>query len=617
MITIEELYRENIITDLDFYFARFISRLSGSSNPYLSLAAALVSNKTVQTGDVCLDLHEIEGQVIAQNAEASFTVPKLDKWLPLLLSSSVVGRPGDFTPLVLDDEGRLYLYRYWEYEKIVSDDLKYRAANDPEDVNEELLTEGLNRLFPGKAATEPDWQKIALAIAVLKRFSVISGGPGTGKTSTAIRLLALLQEQSGGCYNIGIAAPTGKAAVRLQEMIINGKEKLPVPDRLKNSIPNIASTIHRLLGTRPNSVYFKHNKEHPLPLDVLIVDEASMVDLALMAKLLDALHPDARLILLGDKDQLASVEAGRVLGDICAFSGYYSSQFRDKLKLITGENIPDFRTKDIPGIFADSIVLLSQNYRFGRESGIGHLADLVNAGKGKESINTAQNGGFNDLIWRELEDKETQDMLLSSIFYGYKLYLELVRKKASPSEIFKAFNSFRVLCARRTGSFGVDTLNRVIEKHLHINGLINSYKTLYTGQPVMITVNDYNLKLFNGDIGIVMKDPDKSEERPPVFFIDSNGDLRSVSTTRLPEHETAYAMTVHKSQGSEFDHVLLVLPDQESLVLTRELIYTGITRAKSRLEIAASTDVFRKAVEKRFLRSSGLREKLWGAGKKI
>jgi exodeoxyribonuclease V alpha subunit len=440
---------------------------------------------------------------------------------------------------------------------------------------------------------------------------VISGGPGTGKTYTVAKILALLKEQAGPeKLRIGLAAPTGKASARLQEAIRISRENLDCPDPVKAALGGEASTIHRLLGTLSGSPYFQHNAKNPLPLDVLVVDEASMVDLALLSKLAEAVPSGAHFILLGDKDQLASVEAGAVLGDICD-TGHvhgFSKPFREAMKRVTGENIGENRAGSEPPGPADCIVELKKSYRFGRKSGIGAVSRAVNEGDSVQALDLLRRGDTRDIEWRELPRPDRlAHALKDRIIAGFTGYL----RADDPRETFDLFSRFRILCALRDGPYGVHSLNLLAEQILKGQGLIKKDDRWYHGRPILITRNDYNLNLFNGDIGIILEDPD-AHEGPRAFFQAADGTLRNFPPLRLPEHETVYAMTVHKSQGSEFDQVLFILPDKVVPVLTRELVYTGMTRAKEKSEVWGKEEVFRSAVARRIERASGLRDALWG-----
>jgi exodeoxyribonuclease V alpha subunit len=460
-----------------------------------------------------------------------------------------------------------------------------------------------------------DWQRLAAAVAALKRFAVISGGPGTGKTTTVVRILALLLEQAPAPLRIALAAPTGKAAARMQEAIRASREALPVDARIRDAIPVEATTIHRLLGFRPGSVAFRHDRDNPLPVDVLVVDEASMVDVALMTKLARAVPRPSRLILLGDKDQLASVEAGAVLGDICGDSPGFSPGFRRRLIEVTGQNPAD------PGSAAsregsaaeagppirDAIVQLNRSYRFGQDSGIGRLAQFVNRGDGQSALDLLTRGECEDIVWRPLESPRDLAPRLAEIAGKLGAYLAA----ETPEAVLTALDGFRVLCAHRTGPYGVETLNTLITNCLESRRAIRPRAPWYHGRPVLVTANDYNLRLFNGDLGITLADASASD-RLRVFFRTADGSVRRLSPARLPEHETAFAATVHKSQGSEAGEILLILPDELTPVMTRELVYTGLTRARRRVEVWGSAAVLAAAISRRLSRSSGLRDALWG-----
>lgn len=608
---LERLFHKGLISDLDRHFARFLARMEGRDVPELSLGAALVSSRT-REGHICLDLATEGGKALLEGDEVQDPIvsPAPGDWHSKLGESTVVGRPGERKPLILDEKSRLYLYRYWDYQEKLADLIKRRLGESSEHVDTAVVKEGLERLFPGDSAEEVDWQRVAAYTAVRKKFCVISGGPGTGKTTTVARILAMLLEQAGGeGLRVGIAAPTGKAAARLQETIKGGGEKLNCSERIKSAIPEEASTIHRLLGTVPNSPYFRHNAVNNLPLDVLVVDEASMVDMALMSKLIQALPPESRLILLGDKDQLASVEAGAVLGDICDTGNAhtFSQGFRKDLEKVTGYRISGQPGGEREHGIGDGIVQLQRSYRFGAGSGISAASRAVNQGKGALAVEAMKGGEYSDTGWRELPpSRDLARNLKETVVQGYGDYL----RAGDPVEIFERFERFRILCALRKGPFGVAAVNGLVEEILEGNRLIDRGREWYPGRPVLITSNDYNLRLFNGDVGMVLPDPGaKGELR--VFFPDGEGTLRKFHPVRLPEHETVFAMTIHKSQGSEFDRVLLLLPDRAYPVLTRELIYTGLTRARDRVEVWATEEVFLEAVSRRIKRTSGLRDALW------
>lgn len=599
------------LTALDRHFASFIMHEAGSASHCLELVVSLASN-TVGNGNICLNLADIAGTDILVDA-SEYRLPELGALQEQLAGRGVVGVPGEFKPLILDREGRLYLYRYWKYERDLARILLEKGAGADSDLDESLLGRGLQRLFSGTFGEGSDWQKIAALAAVQKRFCVISGGPGTGKTSTVVKILVLLLEQAeGSMLRIALAAPTGKAAARLKESIRSMKDGLECSSAIKDLIPEEVTTIHRLLGVRSGSMRFRHCADNLLPYDVVIVDEASMVALPLMAKLALALKGDARLILLGDRDQLASVEAGAVLGDLCGGGKRrleaYSPQFAGFVTRITGEIVPAEVDANANATLSDSLVVLQWNYRFGSDSGIGRLSRTVNAGEGKKALALLKDVNSIGSRWEDIPKPEQLKMALAEkIVTLYAPYLAA----GSPAEALKRFDSFRILCALRQGPYGVVGVNALAEEILAEKGLIDQHDRWYSGRPVMITVNDYALKLYNGDIGVVLPDPEHGDT-PRVWFPAPDGGVRGVSPLRLPAHETVYAMTVHKSQGSEFERVLLLLPDHDSVALARELIYTGITRARDAVEVWGDEDVFVAAVSRRTERTSGLAAALWG-----
>jgi exodeoxyribonuclease V alpha subunit len=625
-------------------FARFIGTL-GNSSPPLMLACVLLSELEGR-GHSCLLLPELAADpraLLGWNEDewsslraAAGPLPKTaSAWRALLYVCDQVWPVDDLDfqqPLVLDGE-RLYLRRYWRDEASVGKSVRLRAAT-PRPVDVGRVRHWLDILFD-HAPREggPDWQKIACAVALRGKLGIITGGPGTGKTYTVARLLALLFATAGGAsgadletgaggLRIALAAPTGKAAARLKQSIDHALEDLAkrVPDlRLPELAARMgaARTLHSLLGARPDTRSFVHNKGNPLDVDVLIVDEASMVHLEMMASLLDALPPHARLILLGDKDQLASVEAGAVLGDLChdAQAGGYSAATVDYVQAATGEHIPD-SFQGSQGALAQQTVMLRQSRRFGGP--IGKLALAVNGGDA-DAARAALNGDSDGkLAW--IAPAQPADVLQLAVSGrvgaggGYQHYLRLIKAEADgyPDHeawvlaVLRSFEAFRILCAVREGEWGVTGLNEAIEQRLENAGLLRRRGEWYVGRPVMVTRNDYGTGVFNGDIGLTLPDP----ARPGSLrvYFSEGASVRSVLATRLRQVETAFAMTVHKSQGSEFSHTVMVLPREGGAVLARELVYTGITRAKDYFTLLTPVAaVLDAAIAQRTQRASGLR----------
>jgi len=583
-------------------------KLAGNPDRDIWLAAALTSYLT-QQGHVCLDLATFAGSCLsgADNlAEASLSCPPLGDWVCKLKDCHVVGRPGDFCPLILDGSNRLYLHRYWRYEKLLADFIRVRIRLVCHDVNALILQDGLNRLFPQGSDDATDWQRIAALTAVRHMFSVITGGPGTGKTSTVVKILALLIEQAGGALDIALTAPTGKAAAKLKGSVKSARETLNCVREVRATIPDETFTLHRLLGTIPGSARFRFHQENRLPHRVVVVDEASMVDLPLMAKLTQAMSDDARLILLGDKDQLASVEPGSVFGDIC-------QSRKDNLARegCTGASagFAVLSSSTETATSAPSIVVLQKSFRFDESSGIGLLSQAVNAGDGAGALALLGDKTFPDIDWHDIPAPPLREgRFEAKIVEGYRKYLEAPGLR----EAFQSLASFRILCALRRGPYGVISIGEIAQRILTRAGLITPGGRWYHGQPIMINENDYSTKLFNGDLGIVFaaSGRDLSESSLRAFFPREGDSPWGILPMRLPAHENAYSLTIHKSQGSEFDEVLLLLPNAFSPVLTRELIYTGVTRARKRVEIWGKRDVFLEAVSRRVERTSGLRDAL-------
>lgn len=611
---IRHLHAGNLLQDIDLKFADLMMALSGTAaSEELALAATLVSNTTAGEKHICFDLEaganrpladlfpEVPEKMAARLQPTR--TPKVGAWIAKLKASPVVGAPGAYCPLVLDARNRLYLYRYWDYEQKLVQAIRDRTGTSRLPVNADILRTGLDRYFPPREQI-PDWQKVAAYAAVTGSLCIISGGPGTGKTHTVANILALLLEQN-ETLRMAVCAPTGKAAARIQESIKKVKPTLACPPGLLPKIPVEATTIHRLLGVKRDSPHFYHDHHNRLPVDVLIVDEASMVSLPLMTKLLLATPAEGRIILLGDRNQLASVEAGAVLGDICAAAdtGSFSKAFCEHYAVDSGADI-------IPGcaatnaVLSDCAVELKFSYRFDEQSAIGAVSRAVNNGDVAAAMKIMAEDTTGTIAKKPLPDpSELEDRLVALLDTGYAGLFGA----PGVAEAFTALEAFRILCSHRRGPYGVDGINRRMETILQKKGLIDTGAQHYPGRPIMIKHNDYNLGLYNGDVGILW--PDETG-MPRAWFPDRTGGFRALAPARLPAHETVYAMTIHKSQGSEFERIVMVLPATASPIFTRELIYTGITRARRTVTIWTDDDIFRAAVRARVERRSGLKDGL-------
>ena len=688
------------IRPIDFHFAKFMAQL-GADN-LMQLTAALVSQQ-LGGGHICLPIDKIGGLFhqhclllsLDSKAESErlqvsciFHDPQQTHYL---LNESICC--GDDAPLRLQYNA-LFMARYAEFEQLISDkllqpiDIKVSAISKayleqlfkPQytylwqawqaDNNQSVqaLCEKFLDVITNAAVDWPaiktvvnnatcaddltpldslitnqvrcDWQKISAALALTSARCVISGGPGTGKTTTVVKLLALLLHAEPDLM-IKMVAPTGKAAARLTESITNALADLALDKTVAQLIPTDASTIHRLLGVRNNSAHFRHNEHNKLVLDLLLVDEASMVDLPLMAKLLSALPDHARLILLGDKDQLASVEAGAVLGDICSFleSGY-SQQKAQQLADLTGFDCLLNQANTAPTVtsetaipqaaisqtatsktttskisMSDNLCLLQKSYRFDQFSGIGYLASAINKGGITAAKISTLCEQYDDLNYY-LNDPQSDAIFEQLVIDGYGPYLSALcsineDNRDNAKQLLQQFNDFKILCATREQEWGVDNLNHRCEKILQKSGLLarrfDLTQTWYLGRPVMVTENSYHLGLFNGDIGLCLED---QSGQLRVYFVMPDGSVADFQPSRLPTHQTVFAMTVHKSQGSEFKHTLLALPDYALPVMNRELIYTGITRAKKQLTLIADLSLVASSVRNRATRNSRLTERL-------
>jgi exodeoxyribonuclease V alpha subunit len=652
---------QGLLRHIDSALAAQLLRLDGQASPALLVAAAILAQMEGR-GHTCLPLADLCAPPVAMLAWPTVAVDgpqglralwahlpaTLADWQAALQSntsracSRLSDAPDQGQPLVLGGTAHaplLYLRRYAGYEKRVGQGLLQRAS-EPLPVPETMARQWLDRFFVPSAdalsetSSHTDWQKVACAVALRALLSVITGGPGTGKTYTAARLLALLLalHEGDSPLRVALAAPTGKAAARLKQSIDNALTSLQdqVPEGsgldLNTLIARMgpARTLHSLLGARPDTRQFRHHAANPLDVDVLIVDEASMVHLEMMDALLQALPATARLVLLGDKDQLASVEAGAVLGDLCrnAAAGRYSPDTAQFVQAVAGQTLPaEYQSAGAAPVLAQQTVMLRHSRRF--KGAIGQLALAVNRGDA-----AAARAAFNSVVGAVpspmsvsalLALQPTTPQAVCDLALGahgqssYADYLRLMQQRpegqgtdthtAWVRSVLQAFERFRILCAVHQGDWGTQGLNAAVQKALADAGLLKVTGEWFAGRPVMVTRNDAQLGVFNGDVGVVLPN---QEGKLKVWFLDGEA-LRSVSVMRLAQVETAFVMTVHKSQGSEFEHTALVLPPGGAEVLSRELVYTGITRAREQFTLLeAEAGLLEAAMARPSVRASGL-----------
>lgn len=644
--------------DAEREVAAALMRLAHQCDPEIELAVALAV-RAPRMGHVCARLDALDpiedlrptdpalAEASASPANGQAFVPsawpRLDTWLEKLRGCPLVREASDGatestpTPLVLDGAA-LYLDRYFGYEARLASALRERvrppeSADAPRPPDPLRLRARLDALFGTRdpdAAAPVDRQRLAATVAALRPFSVVAGGPGTGKTTTVRRILALLfseaRDQGREMPRVGLAAPTGKAAARLADSLVEALDELPIDPEDRAALGALeATTLHRLLGARPDSrTRFRHDARRPLPHDIVVVDEASMIPLSLMAKLFDAVRPDAKLILLGDRDQLASVEAGAVLGDLCgppSAAVRCSRALLSELEAVEGPGYfahEDVELRDTAGIW-DAIVTLNRVHRFDPNSGIGRVSKAIARGDAAASVldsMRARSGpAFADLEW--IGNGASSDGLLRRLReFALEAYVPLIegaRAGTAPEQLFEQLAALRFLCAHTRGPLGVEGLGRRIESWLHEAVPAYDPRAAWPlGRPLMVLQNDPQQRLYNGDVGLILRHPE-DPERTVVAFPDPQlpEGFRWLSPMRIGEHTPVFAMSIHKSQGSQFGHAVVVLPARSSAICTRELVYTGLTRARKRATLVGETSVLRTALDRRVQRASGLASQLW------
>jgi len=602
-----------VLSTSDVHVALRLARLSGTGDEVVSLGAAFAA-RAPRLGNVCVDLATIHATADADTDTpadiGALPWPEPRAWIRQMAASSIVG---DGRPLHLVGT-TLYLDRLWADESLVATELRARSDGAAPGVDVELLRNGLVELFEN----DPD-QRMAAATAVLQRLSVIAGGPGTGKTTTVARVLALLDAQATAAGRrpplVALAAPTGKAAARLEEAVRQGAGEIAIDSERRDRLQSLSGkTVHRLLGFNPgNRTRFRHDRLNRLPHDVVVLDETSMVSLSLMARMLEAVRNDAQLLLVGDPEQLASVEAGAVLGDIvgpAALGPAMLPAARQELADVTGLTVPATEgTK--AAAFGKGIVVLRNVHRHGKA--IAALARAIRQNDADEAMAILRAGDSNvQWIATDPAASAPSEDLLGDV---RRLAVDTGRavigsaRAGDARAAIDALGSFRLLCGHRRGPEGVATWMDHIENWLRsdVDGFTTG-ATWYVGRPLIVTQNDYGLDLYNGDTGVVVE----SDEGRLVAAFERRGAIAEVSPTRLAAVDTVYAMTVHKSQGSQYEAVAFLVPDHDSRVLTRELLYTAVTRARERLIVVGPELSIRAAIDRPITRASGLRAALWG-----
>jgi exodeoxyribonuclease V alpha subunit len=591
-----------VLAAADVHVAGRLGRLGGEADERVHLAAALAV-RGARLGSVCLDLGHVRHTVTVDDADAAELAelpwPESSEWLAACVASPLVavGVEGDpWRPLRLVD-GLLYLDRYWRQEELVRYELDTRPAQPGPPIDAVRLDAALRRLFPDAG---PDRQRLAAAVCALGWVTVLAGGPGTGKTTTVARVLALLRDQPGTPLRVALAAPTGKAAARLQEAVQAAATGLHAADQHRLGHLS-ASTLHRLLGFNPRSrSRFAHDRNNRLPYDVVVVDETSMVSLTLMSRLLEAVRPDARLILVGDPDQLASVEAGAVLGDLVARPALPAES---RVERLPSEVLGDLASDAGPDL-ARCVVRLTRNFRFG--GAISALAAAVQRGDADAAIDLLRSGApeVSFVETDGLSAPADVEQLRTDVVTAGRA-LTAAARAGDAGVALDLLDGHRLLCAHRHGPYGVGRWTADVERWL--SAAIDGYAAeglWYAGRPLLVTANDYELKLYNGDTGVVVNGADGVQ----VAFR-RNGARLLLFPSRLSGVQTVHAMTVHRSQGSQFARVSVVLPPAESPLLTRELFYTAITRATEHVRVLGTEDAVRTAVERPIVRASGLRRR--------
>ncbi len=569
---LNKLREKDEISIQEIEFARFLYELDGSDIIPVVVGASCLSAHL--NGHICVDIeycysHKIYGALLKDiTKEAVFDS---------LLSSKLIGNGTELTPLVMEED-RIYLHKFWKYEQELAEWL-ISKSKETYPLTKEVKNHVGNLFLNDEDSL--DWQKIAVYLSLIKDLVIISGGPGTGKTFTIQKIIDALTYSNPEGYSIALAAPTGKAAQRLSESL----------ELEKHEYTEDPVTIHKLLGAKGESGQFLYGEKNPLPFDTVIIDEASMLDITLWIGLIRSISKQTRLILLGDKNQLASVEAGSILGDICFHATNNFS--RSIINQVDEAGSIEEKNSSIN----DSIVLLEKNYRFDETSGIQLLSEAINRGDSDQVLTLLTSEDYPELSMSKPSNEIVENLLNTFAVEPFKNY-------SSSEDKISFFNEYQILCALRRGPFGVDILTSGSEKEIKRAYSIPDSKLWYHGRAVLMTKNNRVLKVNNGETGICVE----TEYGPKLQF---EGRNQLVDVSRVQHYQPAFAITIHKSQGSEYDHVAIILSNTKNRIFSRQLLYTAVTRARKSVLVIGSTSVISSAVQHSVVRRSGLRDKIW------
>ncbi len=590
------LAKKGFIADIALHFADFIcTRSNAQNNEALYTAATLTSHVTSTNKFICLPMEKYAGKALKEcisdipeeEQAGDVKLPELIQWRTAIEASSSVGAPGETTFMILDTQNRLYLQKYRQYQQTIAEKIAERVKQKRDSEALNLIASRLINMF--RKSNDIDWQKVAAAMAIYNNFTVITGGPGTGKTYTIAKIIsachALYPER-----RIALAAPTGKAAARVKESL---RDELTDNTQLCDAV-----TLHSLLKINPRTHLSCYNQANPLDADIVIVDETSMIPFALMAKLLSAIAPSTSLVLVGDKDQLASVEAGAVLNDLCMITktNVFSKKTAEILRKNNIADIPETDISDHP--YAGVVCELRKNYRQKDAPEIAELSARIKVGDVEESLKILRRKNTN----AELKNLPEINTLHLPLIEYIEQHIAPLYTSESCQQAYEMLLASLILCSHRVGPYGSESINKKIESLLQRKKIIHPLEIYYHCRPIMILTNAYDLKVYNGDVGLVWQKGDQKG----AFFKDSSGGMRCIPVSRLPMHTTAYAVTIHKSQGSEAQEVQLYLSDTGGTFITRELVYTGVTRAKKSVKIYANKEMLRQGIEKVTERPSGI-----------